>query len=52
VTKTEVGTRQLGLALIALAMLLVGGKWTWGFWIREALKEGFKQDLIGLTSRP
>jgi hypothetical protein len=28
--KTEVGTREQGIALTDLAMLLVGEMWTWG----------------------
>ena len=40
-TKTEVGTRDWGIAMIYLTMLLFERMWTVGLWIRKAIG-GFK----------
>jgi hypothetical protein len=45
-TKTEVGTRAWGIAVIGLTMLLFGGTLPLGLWIRKSV-ELFKWSLIG-----
>jgi hypothetical protein len=37
-TKTEIDTREWGIAVIGLTMLLVGRSGTLGLWIRKQLK--------------
>lgn len=49
-TKTEVGTRDWGIAMIGLTMLLFERMWTMGLWIRKAVG-CFKGCLIGHPSR-
>ena len=49
-SKTEVGTRDWGIAVIGLTMLLFERMWIWGLWIWKAV-ECFKWGLIGYTSR-
>ena len=49
-TKTEVGTRDWGIAVIGLTMFLFGGIWTLVLWVRKAV-ECFKHCLMGHTSR-
>lgn len=36
-TKTEVVTREQGIAVTVLTMLLLGEMWIWGLWIRKAV---------------
>jgi hypothetical protein len=45
-TKTEVSTRDWGIAMIGLTMLLFGGPWIWGLWIWKAV-ECFKYNIVG-----
>jgi hypothetical protein len=49
-TKTEVGTRLWGTAVIGLTMLLFGRKWIWGLWIWKAM-DCFKWSLMGHPRR-
>ena len=42
--------QEWGIAGIDLTLLLFGGMWTLGFWIRKVIK-CFKQALMGHTSR-
>jgi hypothetical protein len=49
-TKTEVGTRDWGIAVIGLTMLLFGSMGISEFWIRKAV-ECFRWHLMGHTSR-
>jgi hypothetical protein len=42
--KTEVGTKDYGISVVSLTMVLFGEMWIWGFWIRKAV--GFKRCLI------
>ena len=49
-TKTEVGTREWGIAVIGMIMLLFERIWIWGLWIWKAV-EWFKWGLIGYPSR-
>ena len=49
-TKTETSTRDRGIALIGLTMLLFERMWTLGFWIWKAV-ECFKWGLMGHPSR-
>ena len=49
-TKTEVGTRDWGIAVIGLTMLLFGRMWILGLWI-WTLVECFKSSLMGYPSR-
>lgn len=35
-TKTEVGTRDLSITVIGMAILLVGRRWTLGLWTKKA----------------
>jgi hypothetical protein len=46
ITKTKVGTRDWGIAVICLTMLLFGRMWFWGLWIWKAMDY-----LIGLAHR-
>ena len=46
--KTEVGTRDWGIAVIDLMMLLIGGMWIWGLY--KAV-ECFKWGLLGHKNR-
>ena len=46
--KIEVGTRDWGIAVIDLTMLLFGGIWIWGLW--KAV-ECFKWSLMDQPSR-
>ena len=48
--KTEVGTRDWGIAVIGLTMVLFGGMQIWGLWIWKAM-ECFTWDLMGLQVR-
>jgi hypothetical protein len=49
-TKTKVDTRDWGLAVIVLTMLLFGRMWVWGLWIWKAVG-CFKWGLIAHPSR-
>jgi hypothetical protein len=49
-TKTEVGTRDWGIDVIGLTMLLFERMWIFGLWIWNSV-ECFKWDLIGHPSR-
>lgn len=49
-TKTEVGTKDWGIVVIDLTMILFGGMWTLGVQIRKAV-ESFKWGLMGHPSR-
>ena len=49
-TKTEVGTRDWGIAVIGLTMLLFERIGTLGLWIQKTV-EFFKWGLIGYPSR-
>ena len=49
-TKTEVGTRDWGIAVIGLTMLLFGRMWILGLWIWKAM-ECFKWGLMSHPSR-
>ena len=49
-TKAEVGTRDWGIAVIGLTMLLFGRRWILGFWIWEAVG-CFKWGIMGYPSR-
>jgi hypothetical protein len=49
-TKTKVGTRNWGIALIGLTMFLFGEMWILELWIRKAV-EWFKWSLRGHPSR-
>jgi hypothetical protein len=49
-TKTEVGTRDWGIAVIGLTMLLFERMWVLGLWIWKAV-ECFKWALMGHPSR-
>jgi hypothetical protein len=49
-TKTEVGTRDWGIAMIGLTMLLFERIWIWGLWIWKAV-ECFKWGLMCYPSR-
>jgi hypothetical protein len=48
-TKTEVGTRDRGIAVIHLTMLLFGRMWIWGLWFWKAV-ERFKWGFMGYRS--
>ena len=48
ITKTEVGTRDWGIALVD--MILFSRIWIWGLWIWKAMK-CFKWGLMGQPSR-
>ena len=48
-TKTEVGTRDWGIAVIGLTVLFER-MWIWGLWIWKAM-ECFKWGLMGHPSR-
>ena len=50
ITKTEVGTRDWGIALVDMTMLLFSRIWIWGLWIWKAMK-CFKWGLMGQPSR-
>ena len=49
-TKTGVGTQDLGIAVISLAMLLFDRMQIYGLWIWKAV-ECFKWGLMGYPSR-
>ena len=49
-TKTEVGTRHWGIAVIGLTMLLFERMWILGLWIWNSV-ECFKWGLMGHPSR-
>jgi hypothetical protein len=49
-TKTEIGTRDWGIAVIDLTMLLLGRMSILGLWICKAMK-CFKWGLMGYPSR-
>ena len=49
-TKTEVGTREWGIAVIGLTMFLFERMWIWGLCIWKAM-ECFKWGLMGHPSR-
>jgi hypothetical protein len=38
ITKTEVGNRDWGIAMIDLTLFLIGRMWIWGLWIWKAVK--------------
>ena len=44
-TKTEIDTREWGIAVIGLTMLLFERMWIWGLWIWKVV-ECFKWGLI------
>jgi hypothetical protein len=48
-TNTEVGTRDCGIAVIGLTILLFERTWIFGLWIWNAV-ECFKWDLMGHPS--
>ena len=43
-TKTEVGTRKWGIAVMGLNMLLFGGVWTLKLWIKKAVERNWEVD--------
>ena len=48
-TKTVVGTRDWGIAVVGLTMVLFGGMQIWGLWIWKAM-ECFKEgEVDGLS---
>ena len=47
---TKVGTRDLGIAVIGLTMLLFGRMWIWGLWIWKAVGR-FKWGLMNYLYR-
>lgn len=49
-TKTEVSTREQGIAVMGWTRLVVGGIWTLGLWIRKEV-ECFKWGLMSHTHR-
>jgi hypothetical protein len=49
-TKTEVGTRDWGISVIGLNMLLFERMWIWELWILKAV-ECFKWGLMGHPRR-
>ena len=48
--KTEVGSRDWGISVIGLTMLLLGSMWILGLWIWKAM-ECFKWNLMGYPSK-
>jgi hypothetical protein len=49
-TKTEVGPRDWGTAVMGLTMLLFGGMWIWGLWVWKAVVS-LKWGLVGHPCR-
>jgi hypothetical protein len=49
-TKTEVGTRDCGFAMIGQTIFLFGGMWVLRLWIWKAM-ECFEWDSMGHPSR-
>ena len=50
ITKTLVGSIDLGISVIGLSTILLGGMWTFSLWDRKAVK-CYKCDLMNHTSR-